>query len=121
MKVKNTVSAMPPLFGLVWSFAYNMMINEHVILAIMDMRAHIEMSYPDMTKLVNLSLDRIMVREGVRKSIGEESIQELSTPFTKHDVLQPVLVQLLDRLGEIYINEGIEPGKIAYKIAEETG
>jgi hypothetical protein len=28
---------------------------------------------------------------------------------------------LLNRLGEIYLNEGVEPGKIAYKIAEETG
>jgi hypothetical protein len=29
--------------------------------------------------------------------------------------------EILERLGEIYFNEGIEPGKIAYKIAEETG
>jgi hypothetical protein len=29
--------------------------------------------------------------------------------------------QLLGRLGEIYFSEGIENGKIAYKIAEETG
>jgi len=28
---------------------------------------------------------------------------------------------LLERLGEVYFNEGIEPGKIAYEIAEETG
>ncbi len=28
---------------------------------------------------------------------------------------------LLDRLGEIYFNKGIELGKIAYRIAEETG
>lgn len=28
---------------------------------------------------------------------------------------------LLDRLGEIYFNQGIELGKIAYRIAEETG
>jgi len=29
--------------------------------------------------------------------------------------------KLLDRLGEIYLSQGIELGKIAYKIAEETG
>ena len=29
--------------------------------------------------------------------------------------------ELLKRLGEIYLNEGVKPGKIAYKIAEETG
>ena len=29
--------------------------------------------------------------------------------------------KLLDRLGEIYFSEGIEPGKIAYEIAEQTG
>ena len=29
--------------------------------------------------------------------------------------------ELLGRLGEIHLNEGIEPGKIAYKVAEETG
>ena len=29
--------------------------------------------------------------------------------------------ELLERLGEIYLNEGVEPGKIAHKIADETG
>jgi len=29
--------------------------------------------------------------------------------------------ELLGRLGEIYLKEGVEPGKIAYKIAEKTG
>ena len=29
--------------------------------------------------------------------------------------------ELLDRLGEIYFSEGIELGKIAYEIAEQTG
>ena len=29
--------------------------------------------------------------------------------------------ELLGRLGEIYLNKGIGPGKIAHKIAEETG
>jgi len=29
--------------------------------------------------------------------------------------------ELLAKLGEIYVNEGVEPGKIAYEIAEETG
>jgi hypothetical protein len=28
---------------------------------------------------------------------------------------------MLGRLGEIYLKDGVEPGKIAYKIAEETG
>jgi len=30
-------------------------------------------------------------------------------------------MRLLDRLGEIYFSEGIEHGKIAYEIAEQTG
>jgi ParB-like chromosome segregation protein Spo0J len=29
--------------------------------------------------------------------------------------------KVLKKLGEIYLNEGVKPGKIAYKIAEETG
>ena len=28
---------------------------------------------------------------------------------------------MLGKLGEIYLSEGLKPGKIAYKIAEETG
>jgi ParB family chromosome partitioning protein len=44
-------------------------------------------------KLVNLKLDEIVVGEGIRKIIDEDSIQELSASFAKHGVLQPVLVQ----------------------------
>lgn len=29
--------------------------------------------------------------------------------------------ELLERLGRIYLNEGVEPGRIAHKIADETG
>ena len=29
--------------------------------------------------------------------------------------------EILERLGEIYQKEGVKPGEIAYKIAEETG
>jgi hypothetical protein len=29
--------------------------------------------------------------------------------------------ELLGKLGEIYLSEGVEPGRIAYRIAEETG
>jgi hypothetical protein len=29
--------------------------------------------------------------------------------------------ELLAKLGEIYLNDGVEPGRIAYKISEETG
>jgi hypothetical protein len=29
--------------------------------------------------------------------------------------------ELLAKLGEMYVNEGVESGRIAYKIAEETG
>ena len=46
-----------------------------------------------MAKLVNLRLDEIVVSEGVRKIISEDSIRELSASFAKHGVLQPVLVQ----------------------------
>jgi ParB family chromosome partitioning protein len=46
-----------------------------------------------MVKLVNLKLDEITVGECIRKTIDEDSIQELSASFSKHGVLQPVLVQ----------------------------
>jgi ParB/RepB/Spo0J family partition protein len=46
-----------------------------------------------MAKLVNLKLEEIVVGEGVRKIIDEDSIQELSASFAKHGVFQPVLVQ----------------------------
>jgi ParB family chromosome partitioning protein len=46
-----------------------------------------------MAKLVNLKLEEIAVGEGIRKTVDEDSIQELSASFAKHGVLQPVLVQ----------------------------
>jgi len=47
-----------------------------------------------MTDLVNLKLEEIVMGEGVRKTIDEDSIRELSASFARHSVLQPVLVQL---------------------------
>ena len=55
-----------------------------------------------MTELVNLKLDEIMVGEGVRKSIGEDSIQLLAS-FARHRVLQPVLVQFREGRYELLI------------------
>jgi ParB/RepB/Spo0J family partition protein len=59
------------------------------------MRVRVDFSQRDfsMAKLVNLKLEEIVVGEGVRKIIDEDSIQELSASFAKHGVLQPVLVQ----------------------------
>jgi ParB family chromosome partitioning protein len=56
-----------------------------------------------MTKLVNLKLDEIFVGEGVRKTVDEDSIKELSASFAKHGVLQPVVVQPRDGGYELLI------------------
>jgi len=56
-----------------------------------------------MPKLVNLKLDEITVGEGVRKTIDEESIEELSASFERHGVLQSVLVQSREGRYELLI------------------
>jgi ParB family chromosome partitioning protein len=56
-----------------------------------------------MTELVNLRLEEITMAEGVRKTIDEESIQELSASFARHGVLQPVLVQPREGRYELLI------------------
>jgi ParB family chromosome partitioning protein len=56
-----------------------------------------------MARLVNLRLDEIAVGEGIRKIIDEDSIKELSASFSRHGVLQPVVVQPKDGGYELLI------------------
>ena len=56
-----------------------------------------------MPKLVNLKLDEITVGEGIRKTIDQDSIQELSASLERHGVLQPVLVQPREGRYELLI------------------
>jgi ParB family chromosome partitioning protein len=56
-----------------------------------------------MAKLVNLKLDEIFIGEGIRKTIDEDSIRELSASFARHGVLQPVVVQPKDGGYELLI------------------
>jgi ParB family chromosome partitioning protein len=58
-----------------------------------------------MAKLVNLKLEDITVAEGVRKTVDEKSIGELSASFAKHGVLQPILVQPREEGYELLIGE----------------
>jgi len=48
-------------------------------------------------------------------------IARIISNIVRRSVSQREKTELLAELGEIYLNEGVEPGRIAYKIAEETG
>jgi len=48
-------------------------------------------------------------------------IARIVSNICRRSVPRKEKTELLSRLGEIYLNEGVEPGRIAYKIAEETG
>ena len=58
-----------------------------------------------MAKLVNLKLEDITVGEGVRKTVDEESIGELSASFAEHGAPQPILVQPREEDYELLIGE----------------
>jgi len=55
------------------------------------------------------------------KTEKEKLIARIVCNIIRRSVPSTEKRELLGRLGEIYLSEGIEPGKIAYEIAEETG
>jgi hypothetical protein len=50
---------MPPFLGLAWSFAYNMMANEHVILAIMNIVGPTAKTIGLISKAQNATVDAV--------------------------------------------------------------
>jgi hypothetical protein len=54
-------------------------------------------------------------------TVKEKLIARLVGNVCRRHVSAEEKSALLERLGEVYFNEGVEPGKIAYEIAEETG
>ncbi len=58
--------------------------------------------------------------EGVETE-EQRLIARLVSNVCRRNVPAKEKTEMLGRLGEIYLNEGVEQGKIAYKIAEKTG
>jgi hypothetical protein len=58
--------------------------------------------------------------EGVETE-EQRLIARLVSNVCRRNVPAKEKTEMLGRLGEIYLNEGVETGKIAYKIAEKTG
>jgi len=58
--------------------------------------------------------------EGVETE-EQRLIARLVSNVCRRNVPAKEKTEVLGRLGEIYLNEGVEQGKIAYKIAEKTG
>jgi len=54
-------------------------------------------------------------------TVKEKLIARLISNVCRRHVSAEEKSEMLERLGEVYFDEGIEPGKIAYEIAEETG
>ena len=52
---------------------------------------------------------------------GDRLVARLISNVCRRDVSAGEKSEVLGKLGEIYLSEGLKPGKIAYKIAEETG
>jgi hypothetical protein len=48
-------------------------------------------------------------------------VARLISNVCRRDVSAGEKSEMLGKLGEIYLSEGLKPGRIAYKIAEETG
>ena len=48
-------------------------------------------------------------------------VARLISNVCRRDVSAGEKSGMLGKLGELYLSEGLKPGKIAYKIAEETG
>jgi len=61
-----------------------------------------------------------MVLENIG-TVKEKLIARLIGNVCRRHVSAEEKSALLERLGEVYFNEGVEPGKIAYEIADETG
>ena len=55
------------------------------------------------------------------KTEKDRLIARIISNTVRRSVSRKEKKELLGRLGEIYFRKGIEPGKIAYEIAEETG
>ena len=55
------------------------------------------------------------------ETVKEKLIARLISNVCRRHVSAEEKSEILGRLGEVYFNEGVEPGKIAYEIAEETG
>jgi len=70
----------------------------------------------DMPKLVNLELSKIVMEESIRKMLDEEAINELCSSFKRHGLLQPVIVQPLER--GLY---GLLVGVRRFRAAEKAG
>jgi len=54
-------------------------------------------------------------------TVKEKLMARLISNVCRRHVSAEEKSALLERLGEVYFKEGVEPGKIAYEIAEETG
>jgi len=54
-------------------------------------------------------------------TVKEKLIVRLISNVCRRHVSAEEKSEILEKLGEVYFNEGVEPGKIAYEIAEETG
>jgi len=54
-------------------------------------------------------------------TVKEKLIARLISNVCRRHVSAEEKSEILERLGEAYFSEGVEPGKIAYEIAEETG
>ncbi|MDH5266091.1 MAG: hypothetical protein OEW62_00280 [Candidatus Bathyarchaeota archaeon] len=55
------------------------------------------------------------------ETVKEKLIARLISNVCRRHVSAEEKSEILGRLGEVYFNEGVEPGKIAYEVAEETG
>jgi len=55
------------------------------------------------------------------ETVKEKLIARLVSNVCRRHVSAEEKSEMLERLGEVYFSEGVEPGKIAYEIAEETG
>ena len=55
------------------------------------------------------------------KTEKDRLVARIVSNTVRRSVSSKEKTELLSRLGEIHLNEGVEPGRIAYKIADETG
>ena len=55
------------------------------------------------------------------KTEKDRLIARIISNTVRRSVPSKEKTELLERLGEIYLNEGVKPGKISHKIMEETG
>jgi hypothetical protein len=55
------------------------------------------------------------------KTEKDRLIARIASNVVRRTVSPKEKTELLDELGQTYLNEGIEPGRISFKIVEETG